>query len=265
MNSPVEPWAGALRALMLGLGAMLLVGFAAPWSLSPELAFSWDRIADATTTYERLAPIMLVATGLVAVLLAVLPVAAAGRGMAAAVVGAGALIAVEASSGVGLSYVATRVGTLALVAGLLLRSQYRSSMLARGVVTVAALVVILLWLIPEGGASPLVVAFGALGTDAPASFKIVIAAELFTLVLAAVALFAWLPAPSSAAADMLAWLVIARIPAVALLELVLLPDAGGQLSADLFGALIFPLATAAWLALAGFGAATLFGKTLEPG
>jgi hypothetical protein len=263
-NRPVEPWAGSLRALMLAFGALLIACFAAPWSLAGGADFSWDRIAAAETTHERLVPLLMAASGLVAVVLAVFPVVTAGRGLAAATVGAVAALAVAATApDVEWRSIATALGLIALVTGLLLRSQYRSSLLARLVVTGGAAAVILPWLVPEGGVVPIGLALSVLGGDLPAGVKLAITVELLALVVAALALIAWLPAPSSAGAAALAWVVVALLPAQAILTLVLTSGAGEQLRAALHAMLISPLATAAWIALGGFGAATLIGKALE--
>jgi hypothetical protein len=263
-NSPVEPWAGSLRALMIAAGAVLLASFAAPWSLAGGAEFSWDRIAAAETTHGRLVPLLMAASGLVAVVLAIAPVVTAGRGLAAAAVGVVSAVAVAATApDVEWRSIATAVGLIALVAGLLLRSQYRSALVARLVVTGGAVAVILPWLLPTGGIVPIGLALSVLGGDVPAEAKLVLSVELLTLVVAALALIAWLPAPSSAGAGALAWVVVALVPTQAILALIVTSGAGEQLRVALHAMLISPLATAAWLVLGGFGAATLIGKSLE--
>ncbi len=260
MNGPIEPWAGSLRALMLAFGALLLVCFVAPWRVSGETVFAWDHLSSADSTYLKLVPLLFAASGLVALLLAVLPVATAGRGLAAASVGLIAVVATAATEpGAGWRPSAQFVAMIALVAGLLLRSQYRSSTAARLIVTTSALAIIALWLIPAGGSVPFVAAFEALGTDIPAGMKIVLLADMLIVVVAALSLLAWISAPSSAGAGALAWVVIALLPAKAVITMIVVPDTAH----DVFDTILLPFASAAWVALGGFGAATLLGKKLE--
>lgn len=264
MNAPVEPFADALRALMLGLGTLLIACFAAPWSVSDGAEFSWDVLRNAEATYPRLIALLMVASGLSALLLAILPAATIGRGLAAACLGTLSLIASEASDPQGAWWIFSwLLGMAALVAGLLLRSQYRSSLVARLIVTAGALALIVPWLVPIDGDPRIAVVLSNLGSDISLGAKLSGLVQLGVLALAGVALFAWLPAPSSAAAGVLAWIVVAVIPIVTLADLLASSDIATRISRNLGATILVPLSTAAWIALGGWGVATLVGKSLE--
>jgi hypothetical protein len=169
---------------------------------------------------------------------------------------------------------------LTLVPGLLVRQEYRDALLPRILVTVGVLTALVPYLVPTGGGDvPLVNNFKAL-IDAPGTIKVLAGLTIANLVVIVLCLLAWLPAPSSGAAKVFAWLVILW-PLVAHVTMLLLhaDEIVDLLKASpniaLFGPILehmdkgggfLPIGwavTAAYTAITSYGLATVFGKQLE--
>jgi len=265
MDAPVDPWAGTLKLVMLVFGVLLIAAFAAPWSLGEKTVFSWTGLKD-LSTFEKVFRIMIAGTGALAIVMALLPLASLGRGIAAAVLGLAPLIypVVGAPGDFHWQELLRVVGAATLVGGLLVRSQYRTSMAGRILTTVGAICVMLPYLIPTGGASkpPIVDLFKMVG-DAEGKAKLIPIIEVVPFVLAIVSLIVWLPSSSSAMGTPLAWIWIVWAMAKGVLLLILAESIGPALKGGLVVYIWIPCAAMAWNALAGYGVATAVGKNLE--
>jgi hypothetical protein len=135
-------------------------------------------------------------------------------------------------------------------------------MLGRILATVGVLCIVLPLVVPEGGVVPLKAVFTAIG-DAPGKHKVLAIFKLTPLILALLSLLVWMPAPSSAGAKVIAWLFIIHGAVVGYVALVIRGHLGDVIKADLNNALLSGWVAAAWLALLGYGLATVFGKSLE--
>ncbi len=266
MDSPVEPWEGTLRLIMLIFGIVLVVAFVAPWSIGDKTIFAWTGLGDAPTKAKIFA-LLIPGTGVLAILLGLLPLPSAGRGLSATLLGLVPIVylgfilvpKIEPTSALKV------VGGMTLVAGLVIRSQYKASMASRIMVTVGALCVIAFFLIPQAAYDDkpmLVAAFKSLG-DAPGKAKVGIILQLLPFVLAALSLLAWLPAPSGGASIIFAWLWIFLPLIASITTLLIAGDIGAHLKGGLSGVLWLPGAAMAWLSMLGYGVATLVGKQLE--
>ena len=171
---------------------------------------------------------------------------------------------------------AAMVGLVFLVPGLLVRSEYRGASLPRILVTVGAIGVLLPFVIPLNGEVMVVLLFQGL-IDAPGGMKVLFATELALLAIVVLSLLAWLPAPASGGSKVLAWLLITWA-AISTLTLLLVSGGlgdvistspyaavswiagGGPGGKEAMAVVGFPVA---YMALIGYGLATVFGKQLE--
>jgi hypothetical protein len=264
-SRPVEPFADGLKLVLLAFGILLLGAFATPLSTRPAMAFHWDVIIHAPGM-AKLFSLMLVTTGALALVIALTPLQAVPRGAIAAGTGLFIILTpiIQAGTAEWTTIVKT-IGSITLVAGLLVRHEYREAMLGRVLATIGAVAVLVIYLIPVGGGDvPLIGMFRAL-VDAPAEYKIAAILLLLPAILAIVSLLVWLPAPSSAGAKVLAWAWII-LPAVTLVATMLLGSGGDvaeMIKASPFTALMAWVAAAAGIAFVGYGVATIAGKQLE--
>lgn len=272
---PIEPWKDSLRLVMFIWGALLLAAFVTPLSLDP-LVFNWNMILDGEGT-AKLPPLVVAAVGLLSIVLAAIPLTGGARGMLAMVLGvAGIFVPMLlslADAEIGLQLIlalVSMVGWVVLVASLLARHEYRDAALPRILVTIGALAALAPYVVPVGRDIPLVAMFQSV-IDAPGAAKIVVILALVQVVLIVMSLLAWLPSPSSGMAKPLAWLLIiwGLVMHAAMLFLVGDPSmveqtpyagvmqwlvVGGPMSAGL---------GVAYLAIAGYGTASVIGKQLE--
>jgi hypothetical protein len=268
MDAPVEPWAGSIKLVGLIFGLLLVVCFCVPWAVGGgKTIFAWTNFG-AQTTQMKVNAFMLVGTGALAILLSLLPLATMARGLGIAALG---LIPI----GYGLfgtgkipdwTKPVMAIAALTLVSGLLVRSQYRSSIAGRIITTIGALAVIAVYLIPSkatGDKLMLVQTFEMFG-DAKGKYLLVPILTLIPFLLALVSLLVWLPASTSAGAGVIAWLWIplALVLGVALWA-VMAKEPDDELKAGLAKLLWSPIATMAWTAFVGYGIATAVGKNLE--
>lgn len=266
MDAPQEPWEGTLRMVMIVFGLVLVAGFAAPWALGGDKTiFGWTGLGD-MDTFTKVRRIMFAGTGVLSILLGVLPLASLGRGVAAALIGLAPVLYGKFGGGhIDKMGLLVALGTLPLVAGLIVRSQYKSSMAARIMVTIGALAVIAFYLVPQkgfGDKGMLIAVFENFG-DADGKGKVSALIGLLPFFLGVASLIAWIPAPSSAGAIVLAWIWIA-VPLIFAVSMLLLGDnIGDNLKAGLGRVLWQPGAAMAWTALIGYGIATVVGKQLE--
>jgi hypothetical protein len=267
---PIDPWRDSLRAMMFIWGVLLLGAFATPFTTSP-LSFSWTLILDGAGT-ARLPPLVIAAVGLLSVVVAVIPMATVPRGVIAAVLGlAGVVVPLALRDVPPWQALLAIAGTLMLIPGLLIRSEYRGSLLPRVLVTLGALALLVPVLLPEQGAIPLVSLFKAL-LDVPGSAKVGPALGVgFVVIVVLSLLFTWVPAPVTGGARLWAWLVILWSLFTHVAALLL--GGGEAISGSPHVALVAwiyggasPMGVAlgaAYLVLIGYGLAAVFSKQLE--
>src|SRR5690606_17595609 len=260
---PGEPWAESLKTLMLVFGVLLVACFVAPWKVVPgQTVFSWTILGSEGPASMKILPILLAATGVLAVVLGALPLATLPRGFAAAGIGLVPVVYGAVSPPLVWQELLGVIGAVTLVAGLLIRSQYTGAILGRLLATVGALCMLLPLLVPEGGAVPLVEAFKGLGSNRTIAALLLIVPAL----LALVSLLVWLPPPGRAGAHVIAWIVIVWPLLAGVLMWINAGESAGMgaaLKSNLDGFLYIPMAGMAWGALVGYGVATVAGKQLE--
>jgi hypothetical protein len=266
---PLEPWKDSLRIQMFIWGGALLLAFLTPLTLEPGLTFSWDTIIDAPGK-AKIAPLILVAAGLLSLVMAIIPSSPPPRGLLAGLVGLTGLLTptlIGFTDGeIGLPSILKLVGfigMLVLIPGLLIRNEYRESSFPRILVTIGVLCVLAGYLIPQNGSLPLVAGFERI-IDAPGEEKVVAIIALLPLVYAVVSLLVWLPSPSSGLGAVMAWAWITLAALAWLVSVVLnLDKLVDALKVSPNATLLAWVPATAYLALLGYGFATVIGKKLE--
>lgn len=264
---PHEPWTESIKTLLLVYGVLLVACFVAPWAVGEgQTTFSWT-LLKAPGFAAKLRPIAIIATGLIAVGLGAVPMSTMGRGVVALLIGLAPIIALSTVPEFDWRGAVGAVGLIVLVAGLLVRSRYTGATLGRALATAGVVIVLAMYLIPESGVVPLVAMFKALGA-LPGKAKVAIifggfGGGVLPLVIVLVCLLVWLPGPGAAGTGILAWTVIIWGIAASLVALLVGGNIGATLKASLDGVIYMPVAMSAWLAFAGYGAATVLGKSLE--
>jgi hypothetical protein len=263
---PIEPFTDGLKLVMLSFGILLLGAFATPVTTEP-MAFHWNTIIDGEGM-AKLFPLMLAATGVLALVMALIPLGAAARGAIAAALGVFIVSTpIIAAGDIGAWQVLVALlATPLVVVGLLLRNEYREASLGRILTTIGAVGVLALYLIPVGGGNvPLADNFTAIIDSELAEQKIGAIINLLPAVLAIVSLLCWLPAPGSAGAKVIAWMWIV-FPAFDAVSGMLIRsggDVGGIIQASPFAALMIWVPATAAIAFIGYGLASVLGKQLE--
>ena len=267
MIRPIEPWRDGLRAWMFLWGLALLAAFATPLKTSP-LQFNWELILEGQGS-ARLPPLMLAAVGLLSVILAFIPMPTAPRGVIATLLGLAGIAVPIALVGMPpwLALVAM-IGMLVLVPSLLVRNEYRDALTARLLVTAGAVAVLLPLALPQNDAIPLVGVIKAL-IDLPGSQKVKPALELGLVTIVVMSLLAWLPAPATGAAKVWAWLLILWALVLHIAKLALAGGIVGAVTGSPNQTLVSWVAGtdgglgSAYLAIVGYGLASVIGKQLE--
>ena len=270
---PIEPWKDSLRLMMFIWGALLVAAFVTPLTTDP-MSFHWDAIIHGEGT-AKLPPLILAAVGLLTLVMAAIPLASGARGTMALVLGlAGVFVPTLIAGMPPWQFLVMTVGMVMLPMGLLARHEYREASLPRILITVGAIASLLPWLLPVGGSLPLVELF-KLAIDAPGAAKILVILGLGQITLIVLSLLCWLPSPASGGAKVIAWALILFPLAMHVAALFLIGDPSditktpyaGIMSwvADGAAAKVFPGAIlgVAYLALTGYGGATVIGKQLE--
>ena len=266
---PIEPWKDSLRLLMLIWGGVLLIAFLTPQSTDP-MVFHWDTIIDGKDT-DKLMPLIIAATALLSILLALIPSSPPPRGLIAALLGLtgfGLPIVLDATKApefgtAQIILITAMVGVFLAVPGLLIRNEYRTSIAGRIMVTLGALCVLTLYLVPVNEKFGIVEAFDLLAAPDGKAKTAGVLLLIPVVLCAAAMLLAWLPAPSSGAGKVLAWLAI-TYPAVLLFtKLIVGGEIGDVVKASPYGALMSWAPMSAFLVLIGYGLATAIGKNLE--
>lgn len=265
---PIEPWRDHLRLMMFLWGVALLVAFAMPLQTSPDVLFNWKLVLDAPGT-AKIPLLMIAAVGLLSVIVAAIPMASVARGMIAALLGlAGVFVPIALVGLPPWRLLSTLIGMLLLVPSLLVRNEYRGAMLPRILVTLGAIGILAPFLVPEGGAIPLVAMIKQV-IDTQGDARILAALEPGLIAVVVLSLLAWLPAPATGGAKLWAWLVIGWGLIMHVTGLVLrgnIPDAITKAPNETLVAWVASGAAgagAAYLVLVGYGLATVVGKQLE--
>ncbi|MEO7731953.1 MAG: hypothetical protein ABIY55_13340, partial [Kofleriaceae bacterium] len=263
---PVDPWRDSLRAMMFIWGVLLLAAFATPLTTKPGLTFLWNQILDGAGT-ARLPALVLVAVGVLSVIIAVIPMPTAPRGVIATLLGlAGILVPILLVGVPPWQALLVMAGTLLLIPGLVIRSEYLGSMLPRVLVTLGALAMLLPLLLPQNGALPLIGMFKQV-IDLPGSAKLLPALQLGLVVIVVIALlFTWMPAPVNGGAKLWAWLIILWSLITHFSGLLLAGHLGDAIVSSPHAALvpwIYGGLGAAYLVIIGYGLASALGKQLE--
>ena len=256
---PIEPWRDSLRVMMFVWGAVLLATFATPVMTDP-MAFQWDAIINGAGS-AKIPPLLWAGVGLLSIVFAAIPMATLPRGALATVLGlAGVFVPLAVGTVPEWQLLVPLVGSLALVAGLLVRDEYVDSLLARVLVTVGVISWLVPYLIPQGGQIPLVAIIKIL-LDGANHMEIVVIA-LAQIVLAVLCLLAWMPGPASAGAKVFAWAVL-LFPIVPFVLLKIVDGDIAELATKQPGALVAWAQGVAYGVLVGYGMATVLGKQLE--
>ena len=266
---PIEPWKDALRIMMFIWGGVLVISFLTPTALVPELKFHFNTIIDGAGT-QKLMPLVLVAVGLLSIVLAAIPMSSLPRGLIAGLMGLTGLVLptiLDLADGKDLNWQALvgLVGMITLIPALLLRHEYRESILPRVLVTVGVLMVLVPELVPQHEQIKLVDNFKAV-IDAEGDKKIMPIIEILKVLLVVSTLLAWLPSPSSGASKLFAWLLIpyGALVTLTILFLALGSDKlGAILEMSPYAAIMVWAPVSAFLVLVGYGFATVLGKQLE--
>ena len=265
MSRPIEPWANFFRVMMPILGIVLIGAFAAPWGVGNEgTIFSWTGF-DNLSDVDKIARLALVGTGTLAILFGLLPMGTLSRGIAACFIGLFAAFATSLAAVAQVDWlpIIKTLGVILLVSGLLVRSQYKTALIARLLVTLGASAIIVPVIVPTSQGIPLVALLEQL-TSGSGDLAMFAAVQVLPIALAGICLLAWIPAPSSAGARPLAWVWILWAVITAGTMLIL---RGGDIVTNFKGAihvhLWTPIASTAWTAMIGYGLATIIGKRLE--
>ncbi len=258
-HAPIEPWREALKLLMPIAGIILLAGFAAPWGVIDSITtFGWTGLS-ALAPSEAIVRLLLPGTGILALLFGLLPMTTTNRGIAAIAIGTVPLAMTALLGKSDGMTIGVTIGAALCIVGLLIRSQYKAALLGRLLATLGVLCIGVTLVVPIEGAMPISTAFTSIQTGA--IYRA--ASTLGPLILAGLALLAWLPASSGGGARFVAWLWIGWSAIAAGLGLIASSDVFLAFVTNIHTHLWAPLATVAWLTLVGFGVATVAGKLLE--
>lgn len=261
MGAPQEPWAESLKTLMLAFGIALVACFVLPWVLAPKVGFSWDVIKMAQGK-AKLQPLLIGGTGLLAVVLALLPLTVPVRGIAAAAIG---FVPVALMATVLATFhwqsLLLLASALTLVSGLLVRSEYPGSMVPRLMVTMGVACMLVPAFLQDASLIDQVKVIGKV----PGKEKVAILVNLVPHALALIGLvLTWLPSPGAMGTHVVAWLFIIWPIAESLIDLGLAGSgAGALIKSDMFHVFWLPITLMAWNALTGYGTASAVGKSLE--
>jgi len=262
--------AGPVKAMMLVAGILLIVSFVVPTTTDP-MAFPFEALKSLgdLSTEALLSTLVVPVIGVLALVLALLPLGAAARGGLALVLGlAGSGVVAYASKVFDhfeWQVTVVLVGELLIYAGLVARSAFTGSTPARILATLGALAVLATLLVPDHDSIPLVDLFKGFGAS---TGELVLSVTMLASVLFAVlALLAWLPASSGAGAKVLAWLGLGfTLASIGLNQPSFVLTIASWLTTDVGavaqkpGALLQWAPVTAFLGLAGWGLAGVVGR-----
>lgn len=256
---PVEPWRSSLRAILIVWGILLVAAFAAPVTVNP-LTFNWDAIIHRTGRAEI--PLLLIAAiGLLGIVVGAIPMPPLARGIFATLLGLSGMVVPMILTGAMPPWlvIAPLAGLVVAVASLLTRNEYTESVIARILVTLSIVALLLPWLVPQGGGIPLL---GFVKSIVHGDISTSQISVIITIVLALLCLLVWLPGPATGGAGMFAWLFL-LLPLVSHVLAVVLEGDVGHMITTPHAMLAAWVPASSYLAFAGYGLATVLGKTLE--
>ena len=287
MNQPVEPWADSLRGLCSKFGILLCIALVLPVAFfDGKMAFLYELLSQKQAPLGvRLIPILIMVTGIGAIVIARSGVTTTMRGWIATGLGFTPLLLIAiymqdatagnrelqmvlAGAGESWRIIFSFLGLLVLATGLLVRSNYPAAILGRAITTSGAVAVLLVALVPINDHIPLIAIFKTLGADIPTQYKLFALWGLVPFVLASLGLLlTWLPASTSSGTTTVAWGALLFYPTSILVMIVaLLAIEGGDPEAIFRVPLVWyhiPITLLAWFALGAYGTATVVGKQLE--
>lgn len=259
---PIDPYRDSLRLVLFVFGILLIGAFCTPLSGAPS--FHWNTILDAAQMEAKLPALFLAVVGVMAIVLASLPLPSAVRGILSALFAAAALLTPLLSVGFPPWRPAlTLFAPLLLLPGLLLRQEYRAQLLPRLLVTVGALAILAAVAIPEQGQVPLLGLVDRV-IDLPGTAKVQPILGLLLLLFVLLSLLAWLPAPSSGGAKLLAWLLIFFPAALHFQGLILGESLVDAIKAAPYQAAMGWAPEVAYPAVLAYGLSAALGKIFEP-
>lgn len=203
---PVDPYGGALRKWLFVWGGLLILAFVLPLHIDPTV-FNWDLIINGEGA-QKLPPLIMAAVGFLAIVMALMPLGTSPRGAITLLLGLTGIFVPTLINGMPpWQMLVATVGMVLVPMGLLARHEYRDAMLPKIMITVGALMYLTLWLVPVGDTIPLIGLFGAVA-EAPGALKLIVILFLLQVLLVVLALLCWLPAPASAGARPIAWILM---------------------------------------------------------
>jgi hypothetical protein len=250
----------------LVFGILSLIAFAVPRSTDP-LLFSWDGMGDLPLT-ALLMGLLPAIVGLIAIVLAILPISTVTRGAIGLVVCMAAILGpVVMSDHVELRdlliFAAVYVGPVVVVGGLIYRDVFRASLRGRIATVAGGLIAITPLFVPQNGQMMISRVFDAFGSDVAATkmsaFFMLIPPVLIAAAMGAV----WIKSPSGAGAKAIAWLLILWPVATALTTLIVAGHIAAVVKNNPSQALLawVPLASLAAVAGYAFAAILTLGKS----
>jgi hypothetical protein len=260
-NNPIEPWKSSLRTQMFIWGALVLVAFATPLKIDP-LIFNWDAILHGEGL-QKLNPLIMAAVGLLSILVAAIPMVPSARGTIAMLLGlAGVFVPLFAPGVPNWEVFPPLVGLLLLTTGLLARHEYRASSAPRILVTIGALAVLFLQVVPlHGGTPPIVHMFDGIGSGGAAGIVLQSLQIVATVLVVLALVLAWIPAPSSGLGKPLAWIFF-LYPLITHAANLFLAGNPSDVTDTPARAVMWIFVTA-YQVLISYGAASVLGKSLE--
>jgi hypothetical protein len=248
-------------AVCLVMGIVSLLYWLIPPSISP-MRFSWEALGGNGPMTFKFISLFPAIIGVVGILLAIVPAPTVARGIIGALLCIGAIVApLTVDADMNLDWVLKiggLVGPIVVIAGLIYRDAFRSSMLGRIVTVIGALISVAVVVIPRNDSMPLVEMFRGLVGDGGDKMQTFFALVPVVLIILAVFLV-WIPSPSAAGAKSIAWLLILWVLAATVSKLIAVGHIADVVKST-------PSAFLAWapvaaiFAIGGYGLAAAFGK-----
>jgi hypothetical protein len=270
---PTEPWSETLKTMMLVFGVLLVACFIAPWEIGGgPTQFAWTKLtAKGISASARVVPLLLVGTGLIAVVLGSLSLGSLVRGFSAAGIGLAPLLFLVASNKpFEWQFAVLLLCTVLITLGLLLRTHSVTSMLARVLVSAGIAGVLTTYLVPDHGSMPIKELIDGL-VDAPLRGRLalivgggsILPVGVLPLVLCLLAALVWLPGPNQLFLKILLWSIIALGLVANTVQLLLAEEILSTLKSSLHVVFYGPLARLGWLALATYGLGIVMSQQTE--
>jgi hypothetical protein len=260
-RGPVEPWQRTLRLMMIVWGAAIVVVFMTPLATDP-VRFNFTGIGSFPTAM-LIVTLQIVAVGVLAIVIGLLPLATLPRGVLSALLGvSGIVVPFAVVAFPGWQILLGVIGLLILFSGLLVRNEYTESIVGRVMVTVGVVCVLVPYLAPVGSEIPLVQVFKGL-LELRGKAKVGPALEIGLIALFVLSLLVWVPGPGTGGAKLFAWAILLWGTAIqSLVKLVVSGDIGGVIKNSPNAVVEWGI-EAAFVVLIGYGVATVVGKQLE--